>query len=389
MRAKTILSKFIEKSLPGEIHMKRLLTLKEVSAAAVAAESLTVTGIGRALAQTSEATTVKHCIKRVDRLMSNSLLHDDTQQIYEHVAHLLLEGIARPVILVDWTEVDRRYGHALVASVPLDGRAQIIYSRVVPLSQLGSVTVEREFLQELSVILPSRCKPVIVTDAGFKTKWCDNVRSLGWDFITRVRGATLFSEAGEPWRKVTSLHAEATSQAQSLPSVTLTQSQPRPVRLVVSSRPKRHRHVNTISGRVRRSGQELKQRKGQSEPWVLATSLEREHAERIVGIYAMRMRIEEGFRDAKTIRFGLGLEQARGRPERIAVLLLIAALASLALLLLGVEAERRGCHYAFQANTVREKRVLSLLRLGLELWRCNSALVPPPPIEIALRGASV
>jgi hypothetical protein len=37
-------------------------------------------------------------------------------------------------------------------------------------------------------MLPKRCRPVIVTDAGFKVPWFKEISALGWHFIGRVRG---------------------------------------------------------------------------------------------------------------------------------------------------------------------------------------------------------
>ncbi|WP_238937676.1 transposase, partial [Pseudoalteromonas sp. S16_S37] len=44
------------------------------------------------------------------------------------------------------------------------------------------------FLSMLKLILPSECRPVIVTDAGFKVPWLKAVRRQGWHYISRVRG---------------------------------------------------------------------------------------------------------------------------------------------------------------------------------------------------------
>lgn len=75
--------------------------------------------------------------------------------------------------------------------------------------------------------------------------------------------------------------------------------------------------------------------------------------------------IEETFRDAKSRRFGWALEEAfTSRPERVDVMVLLASLASLLTLMIGIAAEARGAHHAFQANTDRSRRVLSLPTLG-------------------------
>ena len=76
------------------------------------------------------------------------------------------------------------------------------------------------------------------------------------------------------------------------------------------------------------------------------------------------MQIEETFRDEKNHRFGWSLRHVRSQFERrLEVLLLLAALATLAVTLVGLGVERAGIHRRYQANTVRH-RVLSLFVLG-------------------------
>ena len=49
------------------------------------------------------------------------------------------------------------------------------------------------------------------------------------------------------------------------------------------------------------------------------------------------MQIEEGFRDMKSTRFGLGFEQNNSvKPARLSILILLTTLASLAVILLGM-----------------------------------------------------
>ncbi|SEI58612.1 hypothetical protein SAMN04244579_01259 [Azotobacter beijerinckii] len=85
------------------------------------------------------------------------------------------------------------------------------------------------------------------------------------------------------------------------------------------------------------------------------------------------MQIEEGFRDLKSHRLGFGLGLHRSRcPRRIEILLLIAVLANYALCLLcllGLQAREAGHERRFQSNSVKDRHVLSLWRLGLEYAR--------------------
>lgn len=105
------------------------------------------------------------------------------------------------------------------------------------------------------------------------------------------------------------------------------------------------------------------------EPWLLATSLplQSKLARKVVRLYAQRMQIEESFRDMKSTRFGLALElHLTYQVERLQVMLLIANLALLVAWLLGKATERTGQHWQYQANTVRTRKVLSTIFIGLK-----------------------
>jgi len=99
------------------------------------------------------------------------------------------------------------------------------------------------------------------------------------------------------------------------------------------------------------------------EPWLLATNIPAESltSKKLVNLYAKRMQIEESFRDIKSPQYGLGLRHSRTRcPKRFDVLLLIAMLAEWLLRLIGIIAYKHNWQRAFQANTIRNRPVLSL-----------------------------
>uniref|UniRef100_UPI00352790E4 transposase n=1 Tax=Glaciecola sp. SC05 TaxID=1987355 RepID=UPI00352790E4 len=108
--------------------------------------------------------------------------------------------------------------------------------------------------------------------------------------------------------------------------------------------------------------------RGATDPWLLATSLPRTKclAKKVVAIYRMRMQIEEEFRDIKSSLFGLGFEHHKSRRiTRIAILILIATLASILANIIGLAMHIVGLHRRYQANTTSTRRVLSFHYLGL------------------------
>lgn len=142
--------------------------------------------IGRSLQSSARP---KHGIKRGDRMLGNPKMKGDRLFLFLAIAHRLLHGAERPVILVDWTQGCGTHV-ALVAAVPIGGRALPIYIEVHPLKKLGNAAVEERFLVALKAIVPPACRCIIVSDAGFKGPFFSAVRDQGWDFLGRVRGTT-------------------------------------------------------------------------------------------------------------------------------------------------------------------------------------------------------
>lgn len=129
------------------------------------------------------------------------------------------------------------------------------------------------------------------------------------------------------------------------------------------------KHKNRL-GEVAENAYSRKKAAAQREPWLLATSLPASSwsAKQVVKLYRLRMQVQEGFRDLKSHRFGLALNYHRTESAaRLQVLLLIATLALMVLWLLGWAATIKQQYYQFQANSVRHKRVLSAIFIGLRM----------------------
>ena len=350
-------------SCSSVVHAVRVVAVTALVEGIIRGGRLSPATIGRVLA--GEALP-KHGIKRVDRLLGNPKMVGDRLFFFLAIAHRVLRGCARPVILVDWTQAGGQHV-ALVAAVPIGGRALPIYIEVHPLKKLGNVTVEERFLCALKAIVPTECRSVIVSDAGFKGPFSQAVLDQGWDFLGRVRGTTkAVSSVGETISKE-QFYARASTTPIELGSFGLFVKQQIPCRLVLvrkRRRPGRKRPPPACK-------EEREMRLAALDPWLLATSMSDGDAASVVGIYARRMQIEETFRDTKNHRFGWSLGDVRlSTPQRTAVLLTLAALAFLVVTLIGMAAERRGAHRAYQANT-EKRRVLSFLVLAAAILRRN------------------
>ena len=345
----------------GNVHGKRLAALPKVVEGIVDGGRLVPATIGRNLPGPAG---VKHAIKCVDRLLANGRLHRELLYLYCAIAHHLLHGCARPVVLVDWTQVAGKH-QALVAAVPIGGRALTIYAEVHPLKKLSNAAVEKRFLCCLKAVLPAECRPIVVTDAGFKGPFFEAVLEQGWDFLGRVRGTTTaIAPDGRSWSKE-ELYVKAAIAAKDLGPFGLFAEQRIPCRLVLVR--KRRKSGRRPPPPKCKEDRELRQ--AALDPWLLATSVVDGDADYIVALYAKRMQIEETFRDAKSHRFGWSLEDVRTScRRRAAVLLLLAALALVAVTVIGLSAEQRHLHRAYQANTVK-RRVLSLFTLACTILR--------------------
>ena len=101
------------------------------------------------------------------------------------------------------------------------------------------------------------------------------------------------------------------------------------------------------------------------------------------------MTIEETFRDNKNEHYGLVLSRNRSvQIHRIENLLLVAALAQIALYIIGEIAESKELQRHFQANTIRKRRVLSYGYLALRILQSDLMTIYPEDIDIAMEALS-
>ena len=93
-----------------------------------------MTQLGRSIK--SEAKE-KHCIKRADRLLSNRRLQGERVGIYTELTRQLIGNKQRPVMIVDWSDMDECKRHFLLrASVPMEGRSLTVYEEAVSYTHL-------------------------------------------------------------------------------------------------------------------------------------------------------------------------------------------------------------------------------------------------------------
>ena len=302
-------------------------------------------------------------------MLGNRHLHRERDGVYGALTRTVLGGVARPVILVDWADSALAHKQLILkAAVPVKGRAISIYEEVHPMRRYNNARTHRRFLHRLQSVLPRGWRPIVVSDAGFRGPWFRDVEALGWDWVGRIRNRIKYlrPETGR-WCFIHSLYRQATARVHHFGVRCLSRRHQYWGRLYLV------RAFRCRAGRPRkRRTPRAKYRQMHQTPWLLATSLahHRGAGTRIKRIYAQRMQIEETIRDLKSHRFGFALRYARTkRPERLEVLLLVAALASFILWLLGLAGADRPWARRFQANTERRWPVPSTVFLGQELSR--------------------
>lgn len=369
MRVNTILNSFLNDVTPT-MHKVRRASLNAVLTSLLSGSQLSVTSLGRNI---DSKTTEKHQIKRSMRLCSNSHLYHEIDAIYSSMVMRLIGQQKQPIILVDWSDLDPRKQHFLLrASIAVDGRSLTLLEKIYTVEYKDKPSVHKAFMKSLKVMLPDNIKPIVVSDAGFRVPWFELIESLGWDYVGRVRNKTMCKhKAADKWFLTRELYKAATTKAKPLGHYIMRRKNSFETALVVYKQPCKGRKKLTATGeRSRASSNSRSNAEREKEPWLLATSLPTNTARevnRIVKLYRTRMQIEESFRDLKT---GLDFNASQTRTLKyLAILLLIAMLAQYVLFLLGMVIKLSGQHLNYQANSLKNRVVLSYQYIGLRSFR--------------------
>lgn len=368
MHAQRIIQKFLDEECPS-IHVKRRAGLALVTDAAQRG-GLTLLRLSR---QVRSTTALRHRIKQCDRLLSNGHLESERPEIYRALARRLLHEHRRVAIIVDWSDLLKDVSqHVLRATVVLEGRSFVIYEEIHDSDSYNVAAVHGKFMETLRTILPERCEPIIITDAGFRGTWFRMLNELKFAWIGRVRNREkMLLRGSEEWVDCQQLYPRARKHARDLGIVDHVKSAPVKCRMVLTKKDGKGRQNKTAFGEKKQSAHSKKQAKGQREPWLLAvsTKLAFLDADEIVKWYEFRMQIEQTFRDLKNPQWGMGLRNSQTRkPRRLKALLLIAALLSFAFWLIGLAALARGfrIQYGSLAKTSQTASILTLARRWID-----------------------
>lgn len=364
MHGLQLLHNILSKSC-SKIHINRLSSLMNGIEGLLACNKLTLVNVGRHLPGGAK---IKNRIKQCDRLLGNNYLYNEQISIYQALAATLISPYSRPIIIVDWSGVTHCGAfHMIRASIPVNGRTLTIYEEVYPENKKDSPKANKKFLKNLSTVLPMGCRPIIVTDAGFRNPWFKEVLKMDWDFVGRVRNETQVQESRQnTWKSCKELYKKATLKAKFLGEFFLAKSNPLFCKMFMIKEKRKYRKKKNLRGHKVRCSSSLKHAKRNKEPWLIATSLSTRSAKKVIHMYKLRMSIEQGFRDIKNQRHGFCFRETRSTSvERLSILLLIGALATFIVCIYGHACQKLKMQYQFQTNSIRHRTVLSWFFLGM------------------------
>jgi hypothetical protein len=331
---------FVEDIFGESLHQKRVLSISNAVTGCLNAVKLAIHAIGIGMAE-AKGLVDKHAIKQFDRLLSNNGI--DVWRLFEVWVRFIIGNRPSIVVTMDWTDFDKDNQTTIAINMVTNhGRATPLLWRTVEKRTLKKHRnqYEDELLIRLRQIVPEQVGVVVLADRGFgDTKLYNFLKQLGFGYIIRFKQNILVVDengtakmAGE-WvlkngKAVKIINARVTQKGVLVPAV-----------VIVWAR-------------------------GMKEPWCLTTSEVDMSAEIVVAHYGKRFTTEESFRDTKDIHFGMGLTNTHiGSPERRDRMLLINAISTVFLTILGTAGEENGLDAKFRANTVK-RRTHSLFRQG-------------------------
>lgn len=348
------------------IHASRLQALMDVAIGVQRSGNLALSAIGRSLPGESK---IKHKIKKVDRLEGNVNLYTELKELYEGLSNYIFKYIAKecstPIIIDLCYLKDNRKVQMLSAEIPLKGRSLPVYREVFESGELSGRA--KDFITNLSKCIPIEREVIVLMDAGFSEDWFSAIENKGWYWLTRVRqGKSIKLTPDSEWLETKDFLSTIGEKSKHYKEAFLMKTYARPCRLVTKKNPEKNtkarykklpRNYNAGSGDYKRSAK---------EPWILATNLESKfNTTQIINFYKKRMQIEESFRDLKSHQFGLCARYVKTDcVYRWGVKMILGAIVQVIYWIVGVVAYSQNFHSAFQANTVKDRKVFSYFFLG-------------------------
>jgi len=336
---------FLDTLFGEDLHAKRVKSLAGATLGVIESASLAIGMIGQGLALARGRLT-KHAVKQVDRMLSNRGIEVDALLV--HWVPYVVGSRESITVALDWTEFDADDQATIMLSLlTRHGRATPLVWLTVERSTLKHRrnAYEDQLLERLAKLLPAGVRVCVVADRGFGDQKLYRMlaEDLKFDFVIRFRANIEVTSADGETRAAADW-VGAGGRARTLRGAAVT-AHACPVAAVVCV-----------------------QAKGMKQPWCLASSSADLPARALINLYAKRWQIEGSFRDAKDLRFGMGMGSIHvSTPERRDRLWLVSAFAVVLLTLLGAAGEALGYDRYLKSNTTK-RRTHSLFRQGTMLY---------------------
>ena len=331
--------------LEQDLHAKRVTSLCDATFGVLHSGSLAICAIGQGLAA-ARSLKIKHAIKQVDRLLSNTaIVVDDILVRWVPFVIGVRDSI---VVAMDWTDFDAdNQATIMLALISDHGRSTPLVWLTVDKSTLKDqrTLYEHRVLVRLAELVPAGIKVCIVADRGFGDQKLYKMltEELYFDYVIRFRGNI----------SVTAATGETRTAADWVQT---------------GGRARVLRRAEVTADRYQVGTVVCVQDPGMKQAWCLATNSTNATAKQLTGYYGRRWGIECTLRDSKDLRFGMGLGTIRVKsPERRDRLWLINSFAVVLLTLLGAAGEALGYDRMLKSNSAK-RRVHSLFRQGCMLY---------------------
>lgn len=348
------------------IHENRLAALLDVSQALQYSNNLSLTAIGRKL---SGDTSIKHKVKKIDRLIGNKHLHAELTDLYKGLAEFVFTYLSQdkklPIVIDLCFLKDDKAVQMLSAEVTTKGRTLPIYREVFKEGELKDRAAS--FLANLKACLPTDRMVIIILDAGFYEDWFKEIEAKNWYWVFRVRrGKKIRIEEQGEWLAMEEFIPQVKLKTTIYEDAWLTKRHAHPCRIVTTRKNHKGRVVKLSRGKTTHKLGRGRYKEAAKEPWVLATNLPVDYkGNDVVKYYEKRMQVEESFRDVKSKQFGLAARNVRTKCiHRWGVKMLLAAIVQITYWIIGIIGHSQGMQKIFQTNTVKDRKVFSYFMLG-------------------------
>jgi Transposase DDE domain len=272
----------------------------------------------------------KHAVKQVDRLLSNKKLI--LENIDQNWIKFVIGSRKEIKVTMDWTNFDPdKQATIHLNLVTSHGRATPLLWKTVYKDTLkgNENSYENQILLRFKSAIPKDVKVTILADRGFfDIKLFDYLKKeLKFDYSIRIKNNTYITDNIGNTKKATDWVPK-------------------------NGKIKTIRGAKITADKYEVSLVAIKHQKGMKEPWCIVSSAENQSGTGLISWYAKRWGCETYFKDTKDIHFGMGLHATHIKNvERRDRILLISAIATVMLTLLGAACEKIGFDKYLKVNT--------------------------------------